>query len=72
MTVLDGGAADHYPAIQTVQTERFARTIALDERNGRAYLPAAKFNPAPQPTKDNPKPRPVMVPESFVILVVGE
>jgi DNA-binding beta-propeller fold protein YncE len=72
MTVVDASAADHYPTLQTVQTERFARTIALDERNGRAYLPTAKFGPAPQPTKDNPKPRPVMVPDSFVVLVVGE
>jgi hypothetical protein len=55
-----------------VKTEPFARTIALDERNGRAYLPTAKFGPAPQPTAQTPKPRPVMVPESFVVLVVGE
>jgi len=72
LSVVDGGAGDSYPTLQTVKTEPFARTIALDERNGRAYLPTAKFGPAPQPTAQTPKPRPVMVPESFVVLVVGE
>jgi DNA-binding beta-propeller fold protein YncE len=72
LSVVDGGAGDKYPTIQTAKTELAARTIALDERNGRVYLPTAKFGPAPQPTAQNPKPRPVMVPESFVVLVVGE
>ena len=72
LSVVDGNAADHYPTLQTVRTEPFARTLALDERNGRIYLPAAKFAAAPAATADNPKPRPAMVPESFVVLVVGE
>jgi DNA-binding beta-propeller fold protein YncE len=72
LSVVDGGAGDKYPTIQTVKTEPFARTIALDERNGRAYLPTAKFGPTPQPTAQTPKPRPVMAAESFVVLVVGE
>ena len=72
LSVVDASASDHYATLQTVKTEKFARTITVDDRNGRAYLPTARFNPAPAATKDNPKPRPVMVPESFVLLVVGE
>jgi DNA-binding beta-propeller fold protein YncE len=72
MSVLDGAAGDRYPLLQTVKTEPVARTIALDERDGRAFLPTAKFGPAPAPTASNSKPRPVMQPESFVVLVVGE
>jgi DNA-binding beta-propeller fold protein YncE len=72
LNIIDASAADRYATLQTVQTEKYARTIALDERNGRAYLPTAKFNPAPAPSKENPKPKPVMVPESFVVLVVGQ
>jgi DNA-binding beta-propeller fold protein YncE len=71
LSIIDASTADRY-TVQTVQTAEYARTIALDDRNGRAYLPTAKFNPAPAPSKANPKPRPVMVPESFVVLVVGE
>ncbi|MBV8806090.1 MAG: PQQ-binding-like beta-propeller repeat protein [Sinobacteraceae bacterium] len=71
LSVIDASAADRY-TVQTAKTAEYARTIALDESNGRAYLPTAKFNPAPAPSRENPKPRPVMVPESFVVLVVGE
>ena len=72
LSVVDGNAPHGYPTLQTVRTEPFARTLALDERNGRVYLPTAKFAAAPAPTADNPKPRPVMIPDSFVVLVVGE
>jgi DNA-binding beta-propeller fold protein YncE len=72
LSVVDGGAGDKYPTIQTARTEPYARTIAIDERNGRAYLPTAKFGPAPQPTAQSPKPRPTLLPDSFVVLVVGE
>ncbi|MFL6605709.1 MAG: YncE family protein [Steroidobacteraceae bacterium] len=71
LTVIDGSGDKTYPVLQTVRTEKFARTIALDEGSGRAYLPTAAFNPPPPPTQQNPEPKAVMVPESFVVLVVG-
>lgn len=54
-----------------VPTERGARTMALDPRSHLVYLITAKFNPAPAPTTEQPRPRPTMVPGSAVILVVG-
>lgn len=72
LSVVEAGTGDKYPTLQTARTEPFARTIALDERNGHAYLPVAKFGAAPKATARNPKPRPAMVGESFVVLVVGE
>jgi hypothetical protein len=65
-------AADKYPTLQTLKTEPGARTIALDSRNGRVYIPYAKFGPAPAPSAQDPKPRPVMDAESFTVLVAGE
>ena len=52
--------------IDTVPTQVGARTIALDERSGRVYLPTAKFAPA---TAGG---RPSRVPGTFQILVVGK
>jgi DNA-binding beta-propeller fold protein YncE len=72
LSVVQSSSGDKYQTVQTVKTEPFARTIALDERNGRVYLPYGKYGPAPQPTAQDPKPRQVMVPESFSVLVVGE
>ena len=53
--------------VETVDTQASARTIALDTRTGRLYLPAAKFGAATTPGR-----RPPMTPGSFQILVVGK
>ena len=47
-----------------------ARTMALDERTHKLYTVSARFNPAPAPTAETPRPRPTMVPGSFVVLVL--
>jgi DNA-binding beta-propeller fold protein YncE len=72
LSVVNVAAADKYPTLQTLKTEPGARTIALDSRNGRVYIPYAKFGPAPAPSAQDPKPRPVMDAESFTVLVAGE
>ncbi len=57
---------------ETVKTQRGARTIALDPKTHRLYLSTAEFGPPPAPTTDRPNPRPVAVPDSFMILVLGK
>jgi DNA-binding beta-propeller fold protein YncE len=51
--------------VATVQTQRGARTGAVDLLSGRVYLPAARYEPAAAPGQ-----RPKMVPGSVEILVV--
>src|SRR6266481_2955705 len=48
--------------VQTLKTERGARTIALDPRTHRIYLPSAQFKPAPSPSPGAPAQRPTVVP----------
>ncbi|HYA86406.1 MAG TPA: YncE family protein [Nitrospirota bacterium] len=57
---------------ETVNTQRGSRTMALDAKTHKIYLPAAEFAPAPAPTAEVPKPRPMMIKDSFSILVVGK
>jgi DNA-binding beta-propeller fold protein YncE len=57
--------------VQTVQTQKSARTMALDPRTHRVYLAAATFGPAPEPVPGVPRHRPPIVPGSFKILVYG-
>jgi len=64
-------APDKYSLVQTVKTLPGARTMALDHKTRRVYLPVADVGPAPEPTADNPRPRPRMVPGTFSVLVVG-
>lgn len=53
-------------AVETVPTERGARTMALDPATHRIYLASAKFAPPAAGER-----RPSMVPNSFVVLVYG-
>ena len=48
-----------------------ARTMAIDPRTHRIYLPTAEFGP-PAPAEPGKKPRPSVVEGSFVLLVVGK
>jgi YVTN family beta-propeller protein len=70
LSVIDTSRPD-YPTIETLPTQRGARTMAYDPTTDRVYLVTAEFGPRPDPTPDNPKPRPAIVPGTFTILVVG-
>jgi len=56
LTVIKQDSADKYTVVENVKTEKSARTMALDPKTHKIYLPAAKFGPAPEATADNPPP----------------
>ena len=64
-------AKSAYPTIETLPTQRGARTMAYDAASDRIYLVTADFGPRPDPTPENPRPRPAIVPGSFTVIVVG-
>jgi YVTN family beta-propeller protein len=70
LSVVDASSAD-YKTVQTLPTQRGARTMTYDPATDRAYLVTADFGPRPEATASNPRPRPAMIPGSFTILVVG-
>ncbi len=61
----------NYPTIETLPTQRGARTMAYDPAADRIYVVTAEFGPRPNPTPENPHPRPVALPGSFTVIVVG-
>jgi YVTN family beta-propeller protein len=69
LTVIDAKDPG-YKAIQTLGTQKGARTMAFDEGNGRVYLVTAEMGPRPEPTAAVPHPRAPVLPGSFQILVV--
>jgi DNA-binding beta-propeller fold protein YncE len=71
VTVIRQDGPDKYTVTAEVPTKKSARTMALDEKTHRLYLPAADFSPAPAPTPETPRPRPTMTPNSFQLVVVG-
>ncbi len=60
-----------YGTVDTVSTERGARTMTVDAKNHRVYLLAAEYGPAPQASPGK-KARPPILADSFHILVVGK
>jgi len=71
LTVVREVSPDSFAVVDTVPTQRGARTLALDPRTHAVFLATADYGPAPAPTPEQPRPRPVVVPGTFVILVVG-
>jgi YVTN family beta-propeller protein len=71
LTVVHQDSPDKYTVVDTVKTQRGARTMALDPSSGRVYLVTADFGPPPAATPEQPHPRPTMVPDTFTVLVVG-
>lgn len=72
LTVIREESKDKFSVVENVKTEPRARTMALDPSTHKIYMPTAKFGPAPAPTAAQPRPRPPMLPDSFVILVYGK
>ena len=60
-----------YQTVDTVTTERGARTMTVDAKNHRVYLLAAAYGPAPE-AEPGKRVRPPILPDSFHILVVGK
>lgn len=72
LTVAHEDSPDTFSVVQNVPTQRGARTMALDPKTHQVFLVTAKFGPPPAATEQQPHPRPSILPDSFVVLVVGK
>ena len=68
LSIFHEDAPDKYSLVEKVTTEIGARTLAVDHKVGRVYLPVGRFSPAPAGARG----RGPMVPGSFHVLVFGE
>jgi YVTN family beta-propeller protein len=70
LTIVDASKKS-YPVLQTLTTQKGARTMSFDSGTGRVYLVTAEFGAPPAATAPGSHPRPSAVPGSFKVLVVG-
>jgi DNA-binding beta-propeller fold protein YncE len=68
ITVVHEDTPDKYTVVETVPTQRGARTMAVNPKTHRLYTVTAEFGPTPAATADRPRPRPPMIPGTFVVL----
>jgi len=71
MTVVKEESKDSFKVLENVVTQRGARTITVNKKTHHIYLPTAEFEAAPAATADNPRPRPKIKPNSFIILEIA-
>jgi DNA-binding beta-propeller fold protein YncE len=72
LTVVTEESKDKFSVAENVPTQKGARTMSLDSKTHNVFVVTAQFGPRPAPTADNPHPRPPILPDSFVALVVGK
>lgn len=72
LAVIRQESADKYSLLETVPTARGGRTMEIDPKTHNVFVVVAEYGPAPAPTKEQPKPRPSVVPNSFQVLVLGK
>lgn len=72
LTIVTEDSKDKFSFVENVTTQRGARTMTVDHRTHKIYLPTAQFGEAPAPTPERPRPRPPMIPNTFVVLVFGQ
>jgi YVTN family beta-propeller protein len=70
-TIAKEETPDKLTVVQTLKTERGARTMAIESKTHRIYLPTAQFQPAPSPSPGASPARPTIVPNTFKLLVYG-
>jgi YVTN family beta-propeller protein len=72
LTVVKQESADKYAVVETVPTARGARTMELDPKTHHVFVVTAEYGPTPAATPEQPRPRPTIVPGSFMVLEFGK
>ncbi len=68
-TVVEEVNENEFKIVEAIPTQAGARTMGINTKTHRLYLPTAEYEPAP--TTENPNPGPAVKPGSFVILEIG-
>jgi DNA-binding beta-propeller fold protein YncE len=72
ITVAHEDSPDKLTVVQTITTQRGARTMVLDPKNHNVYTVTADFGPPPPATPQNPHPWPKVISKTFTLLIFGQ
>ena len=71
MTVVQEKDANTFTVLENVPTQKGARTITVNTKTHKLYLPTAGYGEAPAATAQNPHPRAAVKPGTFVVIEIG-
>jgi hypothetical protein len=72
ITVAHEDSPDKFTVVDTISTQRGARTMELDPSNHNLYTVSAEFGATPAATTEHPNPRPAIVPGTFTLFIYGK
>ena len=72
ITVAHEDSPDKLSVVQTITTQRGARTMTLDTKTHNVYTVTADYGPPPAATPENPHPWPTVIGKTFTILVFAQ
>ncbi len=72
ITVAHQDSPDKYSVVQTIATQKGARTMTLDPKTHTVYTVTAEFGPPPAATAENPHPWPTVIAKTFTLLIFGQ
>jgi DNA-binding beta-propeller fold protein YncE len=72
ITIVKELAPDKFEVVDTIVTARGAKTLAFDRKTEHLYTVTAQLGDTPAPTVENPKPRPAIIPGTFMLLEYGK
>ena len=71
LTIIHEDDRAHFRVVQTVATLPGARTMTLDPTTHIVFTVTARFEPEPEAQVVGAHARPILVPDSFMVLVIG-
>ncbi len=69
ITVAHEDSPDKFTVMQTIATDKGARTMTVDTKNHNVYTLAAKLGPVPPKTPETPSPRPKALPDTVTLWI---
>lgn len=72
LTVIKEISRDKFVVLDTIKTEPGARTMTFDSKSKHIFTATPQFGETPAATADNPKPRPAILPGTFMLLEYGK
>ena len=72
ITVVREKSPSEFVVLENAPTQRGARTIAVDPVTHSVYTATAEFRMPAEPSAQSPRPRPQIIPNTFVVLRYGQ